>query len=224
MALPSQLSPVILAATVNQIAPLYLLDAQGDEQAARNAVTALLADYKLQTNEELTLAGDIIHYRLLATDSLKRSLDPELSETKVLRLRGSAVSLSREAHKAQRKLDKLHAARAVAMPAQAALPEPTQPETALSEAAPLQTAPLQNAPPPATDPAPPTPAELAALHTAREILNGSKPIATRGGYGGHGSAQQLRKRLMVQTMNENAARRAAEQACRTAGKAAAEVA
>jgi len=214
MAFPSHLSPIILAATVNQIAPLYMPDSQGDQQAARDAVTALLADYKLQTNEELTLAGDIIHYRLLAADNSKRSADPELPLTKVLRLRSGAVSLSRESHKAQRKLDKLQAARAAAVPASAAQPEPTQPEVTQPEMDPT---------PPASpnQPAPPTQAELAALHAAREILNARKPIK-KATYRGHSAAQQLRKRLMVQTMNENAARRVAEHAARTPEKAAAQ--
>jgi hypothetical protein len=208
MALPTLLSPTILAATVNQIAPLFMPGANGDHQAAREAVTALLADYKPQTNEELTLAADIVHYRFLAADNLARSSDPELSLTKVLRLRGSAVSLSREAHKAQRKLDKLQAIRASATPQPAA-----QPQAAASETA--ATSPNQ--------PVPPTQAELATLQTAREILNGKKPI-TASTFGGKDAAQQMRKRLMVQTMNENAARRAAEHARKIAEQAAAQVA
>jgi hypothetical protein len=203
MVLPSHLSPTILTATVNQIAPLFLSGANGDHQAARDAVTALLADYKPQTNEELTLAADIVHYRFLAMDNLARSSDPELSLTKVLRLRGSAVSLSREAHKAQRKLDKLQAARTIATHQSAPQPQAAEPEATPCPA------------PDANQPAPPTPAELAAVHTAREILNGKKPITT-GGYGGNAAAQQMRKRMLVQTMNENAARRAAEHARRTA--------
>ena len=221
MALPTHLSPTILAATVNQIAPLFMPGAKGDEQAARDAVTTLLADYKPQTNEELTLAADIVHYRFLAMDNLARSSDPELSLTKVLRLRGSAVSLSREAHKAQRKLDKLQAISTIATSQPAAQPEAAQSEPAQSERA--QSEPAQ---PPAaspSQPAPPTAAELAALQTAREILNGKKPI-TASTFGGNDAAQQMRKRLMVQTMNENAARRAAEHARLAAEKAAAQVA
>ena len=154
-------------------------------------------------------------------DNLARSSDPELSLTKVLRLRGSAVSLSREAHKAQRKLDKLQAISTIATSQPAAQPEAAQSEPAQSERA--QSEPAQ---PPAaspSQPAPPTAAELAALQTAREILNGKKPI-TASTFGGNDAAQQMRKRLMVQTMNENAARRAAEHARLAAEKAAAQVA
>ena len=147
MTLPSHLSPTILNASINPIVPLFLIDAQGDEQAARQAVTDLLTDYHPQTNEELTLATEIIHFRLLARDNLRRSHDPELPLTKVLRLRGSAVSLSREANNAQRKLDKLQALRATAAP--------------------------EAAPEPETNP--PTPAERVALQVARDIINGKKP-------------------------------------------------
>jgi hypothetical protein len=202
MTLPSYLSPTILSASINHIAPLFLAGAKGDEQAARNAVTDLLADYRPQTNEELTLAADIVHYRFLATDNLTRSSDPDLPLTKVLRLRGSAVSLSREAHKAQRKLDKLQSTRA----------------TLIAETAPAETVPQPQPTPPAaagSSQPPPTPAELAALHVARDILNGKKPTKPSK-YGGQNYAQQLSKRAMVLTMKENAARISAEAAAAAA--------
>ena len=199
MTLPSHLSPTILSASISHIAPLFMAAAKVEEQAARAAVTDLLADYKPQTNEELTLAADIVHYRFLAMDNLARSSDPELSLTKVLRLRGSAVSLSREAHKAQRKLDKLQASRTTLIP-EAGIPETApQPEPAPPAAA-------------ASGQPPPTPAELAALHVARDLLSGKKPSKPSKYGGGLNYAQQLSKRAMVQTMKENAARIAAEAA------------
>jgi len=215
MTLSSHLSPTILSAGISHIAPLFMADTQGDEQAARAAVIDLLTDYKPQTNEELTLAADNIHYRLLAADNLKRSLDPELSLPQILRLRGSAVSLSREAYKAQRKLDKLQAARTTDRP-ETIVPDAGIPEAGIPETA----APPEPAPPAAdgSSQPPPTPAELAALRVARDILNGSKPIKTSK-YGGPNYAQQLSKRIMVQTMKETAARKA-EAARQTAEPAA----
>ena len=53
--------------------------------------------------------------------------------TRSLRLRGSAVSLSRESHKAQRRLDKLQIARRQGIPAETR-PEPTQPEPKIERA------------------------------------------------------------------------------------------
>jgi hypothetical protein len=52
---------------------------------------------------------------------------PELSLNKKQRLRGSAVSLSREAHKARRKLDQLQRARLTASP-QPEVPAPAPPD------------------------------------------------------------------------------------------------
>jgi hypothetical protein len=209
MTLPSHLSPTILSASISHIAPLFMAAAKVEEQAARAAVTDLLADYKPQTNEELTLAADIVHYRFLAMDNLARSSDPELSLTKVLRLRGSAVSLSREAHKAQRKLDKLQASRTTLIP-EAGLAETILPKAGIPETAPQP----EPAPPAAaaTGQPPPTPAELAALHVARDLLSGKKPSKPSKYGGGLNYAQQLSKRAMVQTMKENAARIAAEAA------------
>jgi hypothetical protein len=53
--------------------------------------------------------------------------------TKILRLRGGAVSLSRESHKAQRRLDQLQNARREGIPA-ANQPEPAQPEPKIEKA------------------------------------------------------------------------------------------
>jgi hypothetical protein len=173
----SNLSQTIVEASLDQIAPLFLEGAKGDMPAARAAAQALLDDYHPQTNQQLTLAADIIHYRRLAQDNLKRSAEPDLPLTKILRLRGSAVSLSREANKAQRQLDKLQA-------------KQPQPEAQ-----------------PATDQAPPTPAELAALHAAREIIKTHKKPSS-----GPSHPHQLSKQAMLQTMKQNAARNAAQAA------------
>jgi hypothetical protein len=230
---------VILSATINQIAPLLIQRTGCDEHASRAALTALLADYKPETNEEFTLAADIVHYRFLAVDNMARSVEPNLPLTKVLRLRGSAVSLSREAHKTQRKLDKLQFTRTRAVPEpeaqpQLALPPAVMPnEPAPTEAAPAEpakTEPAQIAPtmadPAATLPVPtevasnqpnppPTQEELATLAKARDMLKAMNP-AKPGNQGGHAYAQQLRKRILTQTIKQNAARCAAETARRAA--------
>jgi hypothetical protein len=133
MLLPAHLSPTILTASLNQIAPLLQKSANTDEQTARNAVTALLGDYNPQTNQELTLAAEIVHYRALAADNMTRSQDPDLPLTKVLRLRSNGVSLSRECHKARRELNKLQAAR-IAEPVQQDAPPTKQELQALQTA------------------------------------------------------------------------------------------
>jgi hypothetical protein len=94
----------------------------------------MLAGYDVATEQELRLAADIISFGLHALEALSQAVDPALSLNRVLRLRGSAVSLSREAHKSQRKLDQLQRARRLGAPDQPngahAHPEsaPAQPE------------------------------------------------------------------------------------------------
>jgi hypothetical protein len=94
----------------------------------------MLAGYDVATEQELRLAADIISFGLHALEALSQAVDPALSLNRVLRLRGSAVSLSREAHKSQRKLDQLQRARRLGAPDQPngahAQPEsaPAQPE------------------------------------------------------------------------------------------------
>lgn len=105
------LCETILEASLDQIAPFLLAAAKGDMPAARAAAQALIADYRPQSSQQLVLATDIIHGRLLAHDNLKRSTEPDLPLTILLDLRGSAVSLSRSANKTQRRLDKLQAVR-----------------------------------------------------------------------------------------------------------------
>jgi hypothetical protein len=96
----------------------------------------MLAGYDVATEQELRLAADIISFGLHALEALSQAVDPALSLNRVLRLRGSAVSLSREAHKSQRKLDQLQRARRLGAPDQPngahAQPEsaPAQPESA----------------------------------------------------------------------------------------------
>jgi hypothetical protein len=57
-----------------------------------------------------------------ALEALGQAAAPDLALTKVLRLRGNAVSLSREGHKAQRKLDRLQRDRRAEVAAEQAEP------------------------------------------------------------------------------------------------------
>jgi len=111
---------------LGQLARLFLSAAAGDTEAARHAAAQMLAAYNAETEEELSLAAEIISFGLHALEALGYAAAPDLSLNKVLRLRGSAVSLSRESHKAQRKLDQIQRARRAGkqpdQPAQVASP------------------------------------------------------------------------------------------------------
>jgi hypothetical protein len=133
MSLATSLPAVILATILARLARLFLTGAGGDLNAARNAASQMLAAYHPETEDELSLAAEVISFAFHALDALSQAADPDMSLNQKLRLRGSAVSLSRESHKSQRKLDQLQKARrtGIATPApkaQAPQPEPVQPK------------------------------------------------------------------------------------------------
>ena len=71
----------------------------------------MLNGYHIETEEELRLAAEIVSFGFHVLEALSKATGPDLSLNATLRLRGSAVSLSREAHKCQRKLDQLQRVR-----------------------------------------------------------------------------------------------------------------
>ena len=89
--------------------------------------------YDPQTEDELRLAANIIGFSFQALEALSQAATPDMPLTRTLRLRGGAVSLSRESHKAQRRLDKLQAARRAGIRAETQ-PEPPQPEPKIEKA------------------------------------------------------------------------------------------
>lgn len=107
MSLPTTIPQAILDTILGHLANLFLFGAAYDSTTAHQAATQMLAAYHVETEEELALAAEIISFRLHTLEALSHATDPELSLNKILRLRGGAVSLSREAHKSQRKLDQL---------------------------------------------------------------------------------------------------------------------
>jgi hypothetical protein len=107
MPLPALILPAILDTVLGRLALLFLTGAGGDLAAARLAASQMLAAYNAESPNELRLAAEIMSFGFHALEALSQAAAPDLPLTKILRLRGSAVSLSREAHKAQRKLDQL---------------------------------------------------------------------------------------------------------------------
>ena len=127
--LPSAALDAVLA----HLALYYLAATRNDLNAARHAASTALADYNAATIEQLHLAAAIISFGFQALDALAEAAAPDLSLNRKIRLRGSAVSLSREAHKARRKLEHLQRPRQPApenLPAQQPNPpaEPPAPQ------------------------------------------------------------------------------------------------
>jgi hypothetical protein len=103
--LAKTLPDAILETVVIRLSALFLAGAAGDMTAARQAAAQMLSAYHPETEDELRLAANIISFSFQALEALGQAATPDMPLT--LRLRGSAVSLSRESHKAQRRLDKL---------------------------------------------------------------------------------------------------------------------
>jgi hypothetical protein len=102
---------VTLETILGHLATLFLVGANGNMEAARQAAATMLAAYGPQTEDEHRLAAQVISFGFHALEALAQATTPEMPLNRILRLRGSAVSLSREAEKAQRRLDRLQQAR-----------------------------------------------------------------------------------------------------------------
>ncbi len=133
MSLAKTIPAAILETVLARLAPLFLTGAAGDMNAAREAASQMLAAYDPQTQDELNLAANIVGFCFQALEALSQAATPDMPLTRTLRLRSGAVSLSRESHKAQRRLDKLQAARRADIRAETQ-PEPTQPEPKIEKA------------------------------------------------------------------------------------------
>jgi hypothetical protein len=120
MSFPASLSatitPAVLDKILGSLALLFLASAGGDLAAARHAAACLLADYQVETEEELRLAADIVSFGFHALDALGQAMTPDLPLKEILALRSSAVSLNRQSHRSQRKLDQLRRERLAAVP------------------------------------------------------------------------------------------------------------
>jgi hypothetical protein len=131
MPFAATLLPCILDTVLGRLALLFLSGAKGDLAAARHAAAHMLAAYGPETEDELRLAAEIVTFSFQALEALSLAATPEMPLNKILRLRSGAVSLSRESHKAQRRLDQIQKARREGIqpqPAAATQPEPARPQ------------------------------------------------------------------------------------------------
>lgn len=125
MPLSPTLPAVIVETIITSLAGLFLAGAAGDTATAHQAAAQMLAAYHPETEVELSLAAHIVSCSFHSLDALGQAAAPDLPLTRILRLRGSAVSLSRESRKAERRLDQLQKARQKGAEAHV---EPARPE------------------------------------------------------------------------------------------------
>ena len=194
MSLPATIAQAIVDTIIGRLALLFLV-AAGSMAAAREAARQMLAAYSVETPDELTLAAEIISLQLHMLEALSTATDPALSLNNVLRLRGGAVSLSRESHKAQRKLDQLQRARRAGTAVQ-----------------------------PAEGPTPqrqPAPANVEAEKTIGQVEAVREAIKLAKKTGGANWLDAFQKRQAADRISENLKKNQAQHAQRTARMAAA---
>jgi predicted membrane metal-binding protein len=179
--LPASITPAILDKILANLALLFLTAAGGDLPTARHAASRLLAAYDVATEEELRLAADIVSFGFHALDALGQSMAPDLSLKEILRLRGSAVSLNRQSHRSQRKLDQLRRDRP--QQAQAAPPQETHEQAEVLAPETIRLTEPLNEPAPASRPAPSwplaNPQRLAAQQISDNLARNKAAHASR---------------------------------------------
>ena len=91
------------------LTPFFMDGAAGDPVNARAAAEALLGSYPVETPQDLQLATECIVCAYAAMDNLRQAkTDPEMPESRRLRLRSAAASLNRASHRARLSLDVRH--------------------------------------------------------------------------------------------------------------------
>ena len=194
MSLPATIAKAIVDTVLARIALLFLSATAGDTEAARDAAIQMLAAYRPTDAEELTLAAEIVSLQFHALEALATAAEAGQSLNRVIRLRGSAVSLSRESHKARRRLDQIQRARLAGVTAPQA--------QATSEPSPAE-------------PAPPslgTEQALDLVATAQEAIRIAKKT------GGKNWSQTLQKRLLTAQMTEKVKQQQARYAAQRAAQ------
>ncbi|HWB97024.1 MAG TPA: hypothetical protein VG672_09990 [Bryobacteraceae bacterium] len=129
-----------LRTLLRHIAALLLQGAGGDHEDAWTAAETVLLANDPWTLTETSLTARILAFNLQAGEALAQTTLPDLTIRHILRLRGSALALTREAAKAERALEKQKAARGRTRP-EKARPEPAQ--TPPGQAATIQALPIQ---------------------------------------------------------------------------------
>ena len=87
--------------------PFFLASAGGNADIARAAIRHMIEPFNPKTPTELELVGRILGFGIVSMDNLRLSMTLGMSDTKVLRYRSNAVSLSRAADQCRKILEAL---------------------------------------------------------------------------------------------------------------------
>ena len=177
MSLLASFPTAILDTILGRLALLFIKGAADDLAAARCAAAEMLAAYRRKPWTNSTSPPKSFSFGMHALDALGQSAEPDTPPAKVLRLRGGAVSLSRESHKAQRRLDQLQNARRKATAAQPAEASATAAE--------------------------PAPAGLSAANTSQPVEASSETPAAITPRDARTWTQRYQQRLAARRITEN---------------------
>jgi hypothetical protein len=111
---PITITPTILDTILGQLALHFMVAAGNDLRTARHAASRILARYDAQTEDELRLAAEVVSCSFRVLEALSEAASPDLPFSHRLRLRASAVSQSRGAHRSRRRLERLQSGHATA--------------------------------------------------------------------------------------------------------------
>ncbi len=109
-----------------------------DVDLARSAAQQAIDEYQAPTRHQLVTIAQIVGFALTALDNLRLSMQPDVSMSMKLKLRGSANALGKASHHATQILDKAHQ--------QADWIEPPNPEPAATEPLPATSPPREQSP------------------------------------------------------------------------------
>jgi hypothetical protein len=171
MSLATMLSGAVLDTILARLAVLFLTGSGGDLAAAHHGAAKMLAGYHPETEDELRLAAEIVSFGFHALEALSQAASHDLPLTKILRLRGSAVSLSRQSHRSQHRLDQLQRDRRTSRAAQPAAALPQEPPAPRPSSLPQE----PPAPQASSSPQASAPPQLPSLPQAPQAPGPSRP-------------------------------------------------
>jgi len=152
--------------------PFFIPAPGGHPDRARAAITELAEAYNVAGATELELVGRILGFSTVAMDNLRLSMNPEMSDTKVLRYRSNAVALSRAGEQCRKILEVVQANRKPAQPPRS-IPRPSVVAAPAAEAAkPKPQPPAPRMPEPAvlSGGVPLFPADLEAMKQGARVM------------------------------------------------------
>jgi hypothetical protein len=100
---------IIVRQAIFTLTAFFMDGAAGDTTLARAAATELIAAYRIGSSLEIQMAAECIAFAYSAMEALRQvQVNPEISDSKRLRLRNGAASLHRASQRNRRSLDALH--------------------------------------------------------------------------------------------------------------------